>query len=38
MKEILNECAYAALASDFAMVMMDIVWQQAQKAAKEELN
>lgn len=27
LKKILDDCAYGALASDFAMVAMDIVWK-----------
>lgn len=33
MKAILDECAYAALASDFAMVTMDVVWKVMQREA-----
>jgi hypothetical protein len=32
--EILDDCAYAALASDFAMVAMDAVWNMT----KEQLG
>ena len=28
MKQILDDCAFASLASDFAMVAMNIAWQQ----------
>ena len=27
-KEILDECAYASLASDFAMMALDVLWNQ----------
>jgi hypothetical protein len=31
MKAILDECAFASLASDFAMIAMDIVWKELLK-------
>lgn len=31
-KKILDDCAYAALASDFAMVAMDSLWGMIKKA------
>lgn len=33
LKDILDDCAYAALASDFAMMAMDATWRMAQKEA-----
>lgn len=35
LKQILDECAYAALASDFAMVAMDHAWKAAQQLVDE---
>lgn len=34
-KEILDECAFASLASDFAMVAMDNVWRMALEASQQ---
>jgi len=34
MKKILDECAYASLASDFAMLAMDSVWNMMKAEAK----
>lgn len=34
-KEILDECAYASLASGFAMVAMNTLWEQLKKLDKE---
>lgn len=31
LKQILDDCAYASLASDFAMVAMDAVWEMIKK-------
>lgn len=31
MKQILDDCAFASLASDFAMVAMNIAWQELLK-------
>lgn len=33
LKAILDDCAYASLASDFSMMAMDAVWQKAQELA-----
>lgn len=34
MKIILDECAFAALASDFAMMAMDAVWNEAKSQGR----
>lgn len=31
LKEVLDTCAYASFASDFAMRAMDVLWQQMKK-------
>ncbi len=30
-KKILDDCAYAALASDFVMTLLDAIWQDTKK-------
>ncbi len=35
LKKILDECAHAALASDFVMVALDGAWKECLKAAQE---
>lgn len=38
MKLILDDCAYSALASDFAMMAMDAVWREAQSRGMLSIN
>jgi hypothetical protein len=35
LKQILDDCAYAALASDFSMMAMDKAWQMAKEQVFE---